>query len=125
MAFIHGDRFLNSMDEAMLTAGIDAFSSVFVLVEPAATNTEKNSGALSSSSFLCSSNEKLSILSFEGDCKMFGFSLSTVQHILCQCPFEHEKTSCLRKCTFLHTAFAICLYVSQTSIVPNDCSAVP
>ena len=91
MAFIYGDRFLNSMDEAMLTAGIHAFSSVFLLVEPAATNTEKNNGALSSNSFLCSSNEKLSILSFEGDRKVLGFSFSTMQHILCQCPLEHEK----------------------------------
>ena len=79
----NGDRFLNSMDEAMLTAGIHAFSSVFVLVEAAATNTEKNSGTLSSNSVLCFSNEKLSILSFGGDRKMLGFF------------FEHNATHSL------------------------------
>ena len=123
MAFIHGDRFLNSMDEAMLTAGIHAFSSVFVLVEPAATNTEKNKGALSSNSFLCYSNEKLSILSFEGGRKMLGFFFEHNATHSSSMSFRTRKTRCLRKCTFLHTAFAICLYVPRTSIVPSDCKS--
>ena len=52
LAFMHCERFLKSMDEAMQTEGVHVFSSLLVLVEPAATNTEKSNGALSSISFL-------------------------------------------------------------------------
>ena len=73
MVFIYGDRFRSNIEDAIPTAGIQSFSSLFVLHEPAATSTENNSGALVSSSAFCFSKEKSSILSLSGDCRQLCF----------------------------------------------------
>lgn len=117
MVFIYGDRLRSNIEAAIPTAGIQ--SSLFVLHEPAATSTENNSGALVSSSAFCFSKEKSSILSLSGDRRQLWFFLEQRPIQSLSISFMMLKIRCFRKFVFLHTAFAICLYVPRTSIFPK------